>query len=277
MRILKSYGKVNIGLWITGKRTDGYHDLFTFMHTIDLNDRIYIKKSYTSRVDTSLNDPSLVNENNLVYRAIKEFENLTGKKGNFSVFIEKNIPLGSGLGGGSSNAAAVLNFLNEHFGYPLSKEDMLGIAKKVGADVPFFLDGGFALAQGIGDILTPIDKRYNLEIFIVYPNIKSETKLIYSKVDSEILTQKEKLNIIFNLQKEYGLERLLEVAENSLGDIAKKIYPQIGEVIRFLEYQGYRAHVSGSGSSVYCFGKPSKSIVDGCKVRNWKLIKTKLI
>lgn len=277
MKILKSPAKINIGLWITGKRFDGYHDIFTFMHTVDFYDTIYIKPSSVTTIKTSLFDKGVEDENNIVYKALKEFENFTGLSENFDIFIDKNIPLGAGLGGGSSNAATVLKFLNEYFSNPLSEEDLFQLASKVGADVPFFLKGGLALAEGIGDKITPIINKEKLELFIVYPNVNSQTKLIYSKVSNELLTRKEDLIIIYNLQREYGIAKLLELAENTLGDIAKAVYPQIDEVFRFLESVGYKPYVSGSGSSVYCIGRPSEEVKLACKVRSWKLIQTKLL
>lgn len=276
MKVIKSPAKINIGLWITEKRPDGYHNIFSFFHTVDFYDVIYIKPSSRLTVKTSLHDPSLEDEKNIVYKAVVEFENLTGFYEDFEILIEKNIPLGSGLGGGSSNAATVIKFLNEYFGNPLSEEDLIKLSAKVGADVPFFLKGGFALVEGIGDKITHFDKRYSEDLFIVYPNVHSHTKLIYSKVSQDLLTEKDQLNIIFNLQKEYGLNKLLEVAQNSLGEIARREYPQIDEVMRFLEEEGYRAFISGSGSSIYCFGKPSEKVKVACKVRDWKLIETKL-
>ncbi|MCX7761067.1 MAG: 4-(cytidine 5'-diphospho)-2-C-methyl-D-erythritol kinase [Hydrogenothermaceae bacterium] len=276
MKVVRSPAKVNIGLWITEKRADGYHNIFSFFHTVDFYDVIYIKPSSRLTVKTSLHDPALEDEKNIVYKAVVEFENFTGFYEDFEILIEKNIPLGSGLGGGSSNAATVIKFLNEYFSYPLSEEDLIKLSVKVGADVPFFLKGGFALVEGIGDKITHFDRKYSEDLFIVYPNVHSHTKLIYSKVTQDLLTEKDQLNIIFNLQKEYGLNKLLEVAQNSLGEIARREYPQIDEVVRFLEEKGYKAFISGSGSSVYCFGKPSEKVKVACKVRDWKLIETKL-
>lgn len=277
MNVLLSPAKINIGLWVVGKRADGYHDIFTFMHTVDFYDKIYIKPSFKTTIKTSLSDKGIEDEKNIVYKALAEFENLTGFSENFDIFIEKNIPLGAGLGGGSSNAATVLKFLNEYFSNPLSKDEIFRLASKIGADVPFFLEGGFALAEGIGDIITPLVNKEDVEIFIIYPNVNSQTKLIYSKVKQELLTTKEELNIIYNLQREYGIRELLRVAKNTLGEIARSVYPQIDEVFRFLESLGYKPHVSGSGSSVYCVGEPSEKVELACKVRGWKLIKTKLL
>ncbi|PMP77709.1 MAG: 4-(cytidine 5'-diphospho)-2-C-methyl-D-erythritol kinase [Sulfurihydrogenibium sp.] len=275
MKILQSPAKVNIGLWIESKRDDGYHNIFSFFHTIDLYDRITINPSPTLRVRCSVLDEDLQEEKNIVYKAVVMFEDATGIEQNWDIFIEKNIPVGGGLGGGSSNAATVLKFLNDYYNNPLSEEELFNIAVRLGADVPFFLKGGLALAEGIGEKLTFFTETLSEDIFIVYPNVKSETGKVYSKVSQDVLTKKEDLNIILNLISEYGVKKLFEIAENKLGEVAKSLYPAIDEVYEFLKYLGYKPFITGSGSSVYCLGNPSQEVEIACKLRNWKLIKTK--
>ncbi|WP_028950805.1 4-(cytidine 5'-diphospho)-2-C-methyl-D-erythritol kinase [Sulfurihydrogenibium subterraneum] len=275
MKVLLSPAKVNIGLWIVGKRDDGYHNISSFFHTVDLYDRIFIKPSHNLTVKCSLLDPDLQEEKNIVYKTVVLFEKITGINQNWEIFIEKNIPVGGGLGGGSSNAAVVLQFLNTYYGNPLSEKDLFDLAVKIGADVPFFLKGGFALAEGVGEKLTFFDQRLNDELFLIYPNVKSNTGEVYSKVDKNMLTNKDDLNIILNLISEYGTKKIFEVAENKLGDVAKTLYPEIEEVYKFLEYLGYKPFITGSGSTVYCVGSPLQEVETACKVRNWKLIKTR--
>lgn len=275
LEIVYSPAKVNLGLWVLNKREDGYHDIFTLFYTIDFYDRIFIKESLNLSVKTLNNDLDLQNENNLVYKAVVEFEKATGIEQNLEIVIEKNIPIGGGLGGGSSNAAAILNYLNKKYSYILSEEKLFNIAKKLGADVPFFLKGGFALAEGIGDKLTFLEKRLDKDIFIVCPNVKSETKKVYSNVKSEILTKKEDLNIILSLIKEDNIDVLFDFIENKLGEVAKGLYPEIKEVYDFLVYLGYKPFITGSGSCIYVLGKPKEDILKVCDIRNWKLIQTK--
>ncbi len=275
LEILYSPAKINLGLWVLNKREDGYHDIFTLYHTIDFYDRIVIRDALNLSVKTTNLNPELQNENNLVYKAIVEFEKATGIEQNLEIIIEKNIPVGGGLGGGSSNAAAILNYLNKKHGYVLSEEEIFNIAKKLGADVPFFLKGGFALAEGIGDKLTFLDKKLDKDLFIIYPNVKSETKKVYSQLKSDILTKKEDLNIIFNLINMDNIDSLFDFIENKLGEVAKSLYPEIKEVYDFLVYLGYKPFITGSGSCIYVLGKPSENILKVCDIRNWKLIQTK--
>jgi 4-diphosphocytidyl-2-C-methyl-D-erythritol kinase len=274
MEILYSPAKINLGLWIVDKRPDGYHEIFTLYHTLDFYDRIIIQEHPFLEVKTSL--PEIKQEENIVYKAISLFESYTGIEQNLQVIIEKNIPVGGGLGGGSSNAATVLNYLNKKHGNILPEEKLSEIAVKLGADVPFFLKGGFAIGEGIGEKLTFLPKTLDEEIFIIYPNIKSDTKTVYSKVDKSILTNKEDLNIILSLINEYDIKKLEAHIENKLGDVALDLYPEIKEVYDFLNYLGFSSKVSGSGSCVYVIGKPTEEVEKAAAIKGWRLIKTKL-
>ena len=273
MKILFSPAKINLGLWILGKRPDGYHNIFTIYHTVDFGDKIYIKKSVKLKVSTS----SLLvpeDEENIVFKTLKKFEEWTGIEPNYEVFIEKNIPVGAGLGGGSSNSAVVLKAINELEGNPLTEQELFNLASTLGADVPFFLKGGFAIGEGIGDKLRFLDKKLNREIFIIYPNIQVSTKRIYELVREDLLTKKDEIPIISNLDSDF--EEWLPYIENRLGDIAKEEYPIIKEILHTLEFLGYKGYISGSGSSVYAFGTVDEKLELICKSKGWKLIKTRL-
>ena len=256
------------------KRPDGYHEIFTLFHTLDFYDRIIIKEHPFLEVKTT--NIEIKQQENLIYKAISLFESYTGIEQNLQVIVEKNIPVGGGLGGGSSNAATVLLYLNKKHNNILSEKELFEIALKLGADVPFFLKGGFAIGEGIGEKLTFLPKTLNEEIFIVYPNVKSDTKYVYSKVDKSVLTNKEDLNIILSLINEYDINKLEPYIENKLGLIALDLYPEIKEVYNFLEYLGYKPKVSGSGSCVYVIGRPSLEVEKAANIKGWKLIKTQL-
>ncbi|RUM60653.1 MAG: 4-(cytidine 5'-diphospho)-2-C-methyl-D-erythritol kinase [Persephonella sp.] len=273
MKVLFSPAKINLGLWIVGKRPDGYHNIFTIYHTVDFGDKIYLKKTTRLRVSTS--SPIVPNdEENIVYKALKKFEEFTGIEPDYEVFIEKNIPVGGGLGGGSSNAATVLKAVNELEGNILSKEELFKLASTLGADVPFFLKGGCAVGEGIGDNLKFLNKSFDKDIFIIYPNIPISTRKIYSLVRDDILTKRDEIPIISKLEAD--LEDWLPYLENRLGDLAKEKYPILKEVLNTLEFLGYKGYISGSGSSIFAFGKPSQKIEIICKAKGWKLIKTRL-
>ncbi len=273
MKTIYSPAKINLGLWVLNKRLDGYHEILTYFHTLDLSDRITISKAPKLTVETT--SPMVPQgEENIVYKALKKFEEWTGIEPNYRVYIEKNIPVGGGLGGGSSNAAAVLKAVNEMEGNPLNEEELFQLASTVGADVPFFLKGGFAKAEGIGEKLTFFEERLNKEVFIIYPNMPVSTEEIYQGVTEKDLTKKEEIPIIDSLLG--NVDEFLNNMENMLGKIVEEKYPVVKEIVNTLEYLGYKPFISGSGSSVFAFGEPDQKVEVICKTKGWRLIKTYL-
>ncbi len=273
MEKLKSFAKVNIGLWITGKRADGYHEIYTVFHTISLHDEITIKYSPSTRVITY--PYRIKQEENIVFKTLKKFEEWTGIQPEVEVEIYKKIPLGAGLGGGSSNAATVLKYVNNIYNNPLEEKELFEIAKSLGADVPFFLKGGLAVGEGIGDKLRFLDRRFNEKIFIVYPDVQISSGEIYRKVTLEMLTKKEDIHIIDSLLDDF--EKLFEKAENTLSRIVEESFPEVKEVLNTLKFFGYRPLVSGSGSSVFTVGEPAPKLRKVCDIKGWRLIETTLL
>jgi 4-diphosphocytidyl-2-C-methyl-D-erythritol kinase len=274
MTTLKSYAKVNLGLWVVGKRADGYHDIVSFVHKVSLYDVISIKPYIKLKVKTT--NPSIPeDEENIVYKAVRAFEDFTGLNANFEIFIQKNIPVGGGLGGGSSNSATVLKYINDYFGRPVSDEDMLKIASYIGADVPLFFKEGLIKISGKGDILEETNIKFKGELIIVYPNLEVETGKIYSKVSYDMLTNPENLNIINSLLRD--VNSLVDASENTLGNIAKENFPVIKEVENTLKFLGYKPFITGSGSCVCALGKPTDKLEYICKTKNWQLHKVRFL
>ncbi len=175
--------KINIALDITGKRPDGYHELLMIMHEIPLYDTVTVE--HDSKISVSGNKPDIpYNEKNIAYKAAAEFFAYTKISGGAKIYLEKNIPDGAGLGGGSSDGAAVIKSLNKLYGACLSAEEMRDIAVKIGADVPFFITGGTCIAQGIGEKLTPISPLAPCFILLVKPNFSISTADAYKKADT---------------------------------------------------------------------------------------------
>ncbi len=257
-----SPAKVNLGLWILGKRSDGYHDIFTVYHAVSLFDEVTIKEGPLS-VQTSTNIPQ---EENLVYKALKIMEKLLGKDLEFSVYINKGIPQGAGLGGGSSNCATVLKAVNKVLGEPLTLDELKDIARMVSSDAPFFFHCGTAVGRGKGDQIEQIEN-LSLKLTIIYPNISVPTSKVYSMVGETSLT--------YNLESDKIISSIVEgnfeVLENRLGDIAMSAFPQMGEVYRFLKSLGYSPLVSGSGSCIFYIGEASKEVIEGSRLRGWRI------
>jgi 4-diphosphocytidyl-2-C-methyl-D-erythritol kinase len=266
MLILESPAKVNLGLWILGKRSDGFHEILTLFHEIDLCDRIYISEG-ALRVETNTGIPQ---EHNLVYRGIKEFERITGREVRFSIFIEKHIPEGGGLGGGSSNLAVSLKAINRLSGTPLSEEELTLLLSEISSDAPFFLRGGSAIGRGKGEILEQIQP-LELELTLLIPQVRCSTAKVYSMVGQKHLTDRQNIDIIISRLKAGDLN----VIENPLGELAAELYPEVKEALRFLRSLGVKPLVSGTGSAIFYVGKALPQVRKGAELRGWRVIEVR--
>jgi len=186
-------------------------------------------------------------EDNSIFKAFEIIRKNYDFKSGFKVFVEKKIPVGSGLGGGSSNAAVFLLFLNEYFKLDLTLENLIEIAKEIGADVPFFLVGGTVLAEGIGEKLSLLDDLEERLIGIVIPDIKVSTSLIFSEFNLTSTQFESKINL-FCKSKNFA------VLENNLEKVTFRLFPEIKRMKdKMLGFGCEFVLMSGSGSSVYCF------------------------
>ena len=180
MIIKKSPCKINLFLDIKSKREDGYHLIESLFHTIDLFDIIKIEEDKEFKISTSgkykLND----NEENIVSKIFYYFKNEMNLKKNYKINIEKNIPTGAGLGGGSSNAATIINFFLEELNIKPDNR-LIESFSKFGADIPFFINGGLSWVSGIGEKIFLYNFTLPYKIILIYPNIIVSTKLAYSK------------------------------------------------------------------------------------------------
>ena len=183
---LKAFAKVNYALDVVGLRPDGYHEIRTVMQSVSLADEVTVERvanGFELRVEPD--DPGIgPAEDNTAYRAWRLLCELCGAELPARVTLRKNVPAGAGLGGGSSDAAAVLRGLDELFGLGLSAAELRGVGERIGADVPFCLVGGTALAEGIGETLTPAPAPPDHRLLIVKPPRSAETGKVYRAYDA---------------------------------------------------------------------------------------------
>ena len=177
----RSYAKLNLYLFIRGKREDGYHLIESEFQTIGLYDEIYIKPAKEFILECS-GEKVPCDERNFVYKAFSLFKKTTGIEGEVKITLRKNIPKGRGLGGGSSNAAITLLLLNRLAGQILNEREISELASRIGADVPFFLKGGRAKVSGIGEILKPMDDFEGYAV-VVDPGFEISTAEAYKEYD----------------------------------------------------------------------------------------------
>jgi len=248
--IIDSPAKINLYLAVTGKRPDGYHNIDTLMCCIDLHDSIRLSFD-EPRISLHCGHPDVPKDaSNLAWRAAKIFLDTIGITSGIHIEIEKRIPMGAGLGGGSSNAGAVLNALNTHYGAPLSQTELMAMGKTIGADVPFFISGKPAIATGIGDILTPCPPLDPFPVVLIYPSVAVSTALVYKNLNLR-LTKTKKINTDFLFKQNRG-RHALPFLFNDLEPVASVICPDIHEAKAALRrHHAETALMTGSGSAVF--------------------------
>lgn len=249
-----AFAKLNLTLEVLGRRADGYHEVRTILQTIDLADRLEIQPYPTLRVECD--DPALNGEANLVWRAAMALARCHNVPPQAAVFIQKHIPVGMGLGGGSSDAAAALVALNQLWGLALGLPDLAQVAAGVGSDVPFFLWGGTALAEGRGERIQPLPSLPRLPVTLVCPSatIPHKTARLYSCLTPTHYSDGAATRrMVEHLDRGQFSE---EAASNVFEEVAFSVFPRLGELRRRLEASlGRTVHLSGSGPAL--FGIPS--------------------
>ncbi len=247
---IHSPAKINLYLEVTGKRTDGYHNLNTLMCCIGLHDSIRLSFD-KPRITLHCSHPDVPEDaTNLACRAAKLFLDTIGSRDGVHMELEKRIPIGAGLGGGSSNAASVLMALNGHFNSPLTQADLMTMGKTIGADVPFFIYGKPAVATGIGDILTPCPHLDPFAVVLIYPSVPVSTAEVYKKLNLR-LTKTKKINTRF-LFKQNRSHIALPFLFNDLEPVASHICPDIRQAkAALLRQNAISALMTGSGSAVF--------------------------
>ncbi len=178
---IKAFAKVNLSLDVTGKRPDGYHTLSSVFQSVSLGDTVEINKAESISVKCS--NGTIEGENNLCFKAAVKFFETAEISGGAEIFVDKQIPLAAGLGGGSTDAGAVLVGLNELYGKPLTTEQLLEIGVTLGADVPFCMLGGTKLCEGIGEIMTELEPLPECYIVIAKKGQKGSTGEMYRALD----------------------------------------------------------------------------------------------
>ena len=250
---LKALGKINLGLDVLGRRDNGYHDVRMVMQTVYLYDQITITKKSTPGIELETNLFYLpVNENNLAYRAAKLLMDEFGIEEGVKIYLEKHIPVAAGMAGGSSNAAAVLHGINRMFHLGLSAEELMERGVTLGADVPYCIMRGTVLAEGIGEILTPLPPLPKCYVLLAKPPISVSTKLVYEKLDSHEIEEHPDIDGILEGLETQDLKKITECMGNVLEKVTIEEYPVIEEIKDVMKAEGaLNAMMSGSGPTVF--------------------------
>ena len=250
---IKAHAKINLALDVIGKRDDGYHELNMIMQSIKLHDKIYIRKNDSREIKLKSNLPYIpLDHKNIVYKAVELFTETYNIDQGVFVNIYKQIPVSAGLAGGSTDAAATIKGLNKLFNTGLSLEEMMELGGKLGADVPFCMMMGTALSQGIGDILTPLDKMPNCSILLVKPSFSVSTKKVYNNLKLDHTISHPDISASLKAIQNNDLLELSSYMGNVLESVTIKKYPSINKIKKMMVDNGALvALMSGSGPTVF--------------------------
>ncbi len=249
----KACAKINLGLKVLNRRPDGYHEIRSIMQSVDLADLLHF---YPAPADEfSCSDKTLpAGPDNLAWRARQLFAARCDKPLRpFHIHLEKRIPAGAGLGGGSADAAAVLRALNQLHNTPFDLQTLQEMAAELGSDVPFLVDGGTALVRGRGEILEPLQWRGAVWYTLVYPNVEVSTAWAYAQVSPGLTAVSSYLSFIDSLSG--GCvegSALFPLLENDFQGPVERAYPSVAYMSSYFDQAGALAYsMSGSGSTVY--------------------------
>ena len=250
---LKALAKINLGLDVVRRREDGYHEVRMIMQTIHLYDRLKITKTKTPGIEIHSNLPFLpVNENNLVYKAGQLLMNEFGVKEGVRVDLLKRIPVAAGMAGGSSDAAAMLYGINQLFDLGLSRKQLMKRGVSIGADVPYCLMRGTALAEGIGEKLKQLPPMVKCPVLIAKPQISVSTKFVYQNLKLDGTTVHPDIDALIRDIKKKDLCAVTADMGNVLETVTIPNYPVIAEIKKQMIHSGaLGAMMSGSGPTVF--------------------------
>ena len=250
---LKALAKINLGLDVVRRREDGYHEVRMIMQTILLYDRLDIKRTQEPGIQIQTNLSFLpVNENNLIYKAAKLLMDEFSITDGVSVKLDKRIPVAAGMAGGSTDAAAMLIGVNRLFSLGLTKRELMERGVQIGADVPYCIMRGTALAEGIGEALSPLPPMVKCPVLIAKPSISVSTKFVYQNLKLDDTTIHPDIDRLIDDIKAKNLHDIAAHMGNVLETVTIPNYPVIDEIKKHMLSNGaVGAMMSGSGPTVF--------------------------
>ena len=251
----KAYAKINLGLDVIRRRTDGYHEVKMIMQTVGICDILTFRKSgrQDGAVTLFLDKKELpCGKENLVYRAAELLTRTHGLRDGVEITLEKRIPIAAGMAGGSTDAAAVFHGMNELFGLSMSLQEMKDLGVGIGADVPYCIQGGTALSEGIGEILTALPSPPAAYLLIAKPDIGVSTKFVYENLHADRLQSHPDIDGMVQALERGSLEGIVSRMENVLETVTVREYPVIQTLKDIMRREGaLNALMSGSGPTVF--------------------------
>ncbi len=253
MKKLNAYAKINVGLSILNKRLDNYHNLESIMLPISLHDIISVESTQDKEITLTTKNQPIPKKQNLIYSIAKYLQDTYNVKTGLKITLEKNIPVSAGMGGGSSDAATILNYLNELWGLKLTDTEKISIGTKFGADIPFSIFNKPAFVEGIGEKLTHFMFKPFFSIIVVKMPVAVSTKHIFEQMNFNDITfpniEKIQSSLISNNKVDF-----IEYLGNNMETITTKMHPEINIIKeKLLELGCFASTMSGSGPTVLGF------------------------
>lgn len=249
---IEAYAKINLFLEVPGLRPDGYHELWTVFQSIGLSDTLHLESAPGEITLTCSNTELPVDKGNLVYRAASLLKETFQVTRGASLHLEKRIPIGAGLGGGSTDAAAALNGLNHLWELNASPEELEALGAELGMDVPFCVKGGTVYAEGRGELLIEQLPSPSAWIVLVYPNLFVSTKEVYQDIDRHLMKKPHEASAMKEALNANNLEQIAAALYNRLEISSFALYPQLSAIKNQIQVMGCLGTLmSGSGSSIF--------------------------
>lgn len=253
----KAYAKINLGLDVLRRRPDGYHDVKMIMQTVGIYDVLTFEKVESGEevpeITLTVNHPEIpTGEDNLIVKSARLLMNEFQIKDGLRIHLEKNIPMAAGMAGGSTDAAQTLIAVNELFGLGLSEKELQERGVKLGADIPYCIQGGTALSEGIGEVLTALPNPPQAHLVVAKPDINVSTKYVYENLHLDTLKKHPDIDGMIEAINAGDLKGICNRLDNVLATVTEDKYPVIGQIKEtMLEAGAINALMSGSGPTVF--------------------------
>ncbi len=251
----KAYAKINLALDVVRRLENGYHEVRMIMQTVDLYDELTFQKTeggIALTVDIAGNGAVPTDQSNLIYKAAKLLLDTAGITDGVSIHLRKTIPVAAGMAGGSTDAAATFLGLNELFHLNYTEEYLKTLGVKIGADVPYCIQGGTALAEGIGEILSPLPAPPAAHLLIAKPDIDVSTAFVYRNLHLETVTNHPDIDGMIAAFERHDLKGITDRLGNVLETVTVPAYPVIAQMKKLMSNHGaLGALMSGSGPTVF--------------------------
>lgn len=249
---IKAYAKINLGLDVVRRLENGYHEVKMVMQTVGIYDVLTFEKAAEGIVITTDSGELPTDENNLIYKAARLMKERYGVTEGVRIHLQKNIPIAAGMAGGSTDAAATLKGMNELFGLGVSQQELMEIGVKIGADVPYCVMGGTALAEGIGEKLTALKAAPDCFVLVAKPDINVSTKFVYEHLDAAGVAKHPDIDGMVEAIAQGSLQGILDRMENVLESVTILAHPIIDTIkSRMKELGAANSLMSGSGPTVF--------------------------